>query len=107
MSSRPAAAATVSPRAGTKRARPAAAAAAAAASEGCAWSPAGDYFVIPDTAAFARTALAKHFKSAQFSSCVRQLHFYSFHKNQGTPNLPEGALAFRHDSFKRGRPELL
>jgi hypothetical protein len=44
------------------------------------WSDNGDSFVIPDVDAFSRVVLPKFYKHSNFSSFVRQLHLYGFHK---------------------------
>jgi hypothetical protein len=44
----------------------------------CVWSAEGDTFIINDSAKFGKKVLSKYFKSGNFQSFVRQLHFYNF-----------------------------
>jgi osomolarity two-component system response regulator SKN7 len=44
------------------------------------WGNDGDTFVVLDNEAFTRLILPKHFKHSNFSSFVRQLNKYDFHK---------------------------
>jgi len=67
----------------------------------CCWSDDGRAFLVRDTTAFAASVLPNYFKHNQFSSFVRQLNKYRFHK------LAPGAFLFGHDRFVRGRPDLL
>ncbi|KIY46854.1 hypothetical protein FISHEDRAFT_12273, partial [Fistulina hepatica ATCC 64428] len=78
------------------------------------WSDTGDSFLVPEHERFAREVLPMWFKHQNFSSFVRQLNMYGFHKVQ---HLQQGALKsesvgpdfwnFTHEYFIRGHPELL
>ncbi|EIN06984.1 hypothetical protein PUNSTDRAFT_71621, partial [Punctularia strigosozonata HHB-11173 SS5] len=77
------------------------------------WSDAGDSFYVLDHERFAREVLGRWFKHQNFSSFVRQLNMYGFHK---IPHLQQGVLKsesdtehwnFEHPSFRRGQPDLL
>ncbi|UZJ57200.1 hypothetical protein CBS101457_006520 [Exobasidium rhododendri] len=79
------------------------------------WSRDGDTFLVPNHVRFGDEVLPRFFKHNRFSSFVRQLNMYGFHK---VPHLQQGALKsdlgqenelweFQNDNFKRDRPELL
>ncbi|KAF9462709.1 hypothetical protein BDZ94DRAFT_1260572 [Collybia nuda] len=77
------------------------------------WSDAGDTFFVLDHERFAREVLGRWFKHQNFSSFVRQLNMYGFHK---IPHLQQGVLRsdtdtefwnFAHPHFHRGQPDLL
>lgn len=67
------------------------------------WTPDGKAFLVHNPKQFGTDVLAKHFKSGNFSSFIRQLNFYSFHKNVKS----EAAWEFSHPSFVRGRFDLM
>ncbi|KAL0240186.1 hypothetical protein I308_106734 [Cryptococcus tetragattii IND107] len=77
------------------------------------WSESGDSFFVPNAELFGRELLPRWFKHSNFSSFVRQLNMYGFHK---VPHLQSGALKnetpielweFANPYFKRGQPQLL
>ncbi|KAG9016626.1 stress-responsive transcription factor hsf1 [Tulasnella sp. 427] len=77
------------------------------------WSDEGDSFFVPNHERFGRELLPRFFKHGNFSSFVRQLNMYGFHKvplvNQGVlHNETENELwQFASPHFQRGQPDLL
>ncbi|OCH93869.1 hypothetical protein OBBRIDRAFT_789905 [Obba rivulosa] len=77
------------------------------------WSENGDSFYVLNHERFAREVLGRWFKHQKFTSFVRQLNMYGFHK---IPHLQQGVLKsdtdtepwnFEHPHFHRGQPDLL
>ncbi|KAI6015600.1 hypothetical protein EDC04DRAFT_645236 [Pisolithus marmoratus] len=77
------------------------------------WSDTGDSFFVLDQERFASEVLGRWFKHKNFSSFVRQLNMYGFHK---IPHLQQGVLRsenetefwnFEHPHFIRGKPDML
>ena len=75
------------------------------------WTPTNDSFIIYNPDAFAKEVLPKYCKHNNFSSFIRQLNMYGFHK---VPHLQGGLQGedadiweFRNANFERGRPALL
>ncbi|KAG2368483.1 hypothetical protein BDR07DRAFT_1324811 [Suillus spraguei] len=77
------------------------------------WSDTGDSFFVLDQERFASEVLGRWFKHKNFSSFVRQLNMYGFHK---IPHLQQGVLRsvsgtefwnFKHLHFLRGQPDML
>ncbi|CEP65033.1 uncharacterized protein LALA0_S18e00210g [Lachancea lanzarotensis] len=70
------------------------------------WSDDGDSFVVLDTNAFTTQILPQHFKHSNFSSFVRQLNKYDFHKIKRTTEekqnsqYGEHSWEFKHPHFK-------
>ncbi|KAF7728993.1 hypothetical protein EC973_005024 [Apophysomyces ossiformis] len=77
-----------------------------------AWTYSGTSFIVCNITEFSRDVLPKHFKHNNFSSFVRQLNMYGFHKVNKSPRghrtLAENQIwEFSHPKFSRGRPDLL
>ncbi|ORX83014.1 hypothetical protein K493DRAFT_307704 [Basidiobolus meristosporus CBS 931.73] len=76
------------------------------------WNYSGTSFIVCNIMEFSREVLPKHFKHNNFSSFVRQLNMYGFHKVNKSPRghrtLAENQIwEFSHPKFLRGRPDLL
>ncbi|KAJ2710704.1 Heat shock transcription factor, partial [Coemansia sp. D1744] len=78
------------------------------------WTSDGNSFVVLRHEDFAKEVLPRFFKHSNFSSFVRQLNMYGFHK---VPHLQQGGLMadgpgaesweFNNENFQRGQPDLL
>ncbi|KZT07187.1 uncharacterized protein LAESUDRAFT_118497 [Laetiporus sulphureus 93-53] len=76
------------------------------------WTELGTSFVVSNVGEFSRSILGSHFKHNNFSSFVRQLNMYGFHKINRTPRAQRTSAdvqtwEFSHHKFLRGRPDLL
>ncbi|KAJ7476174.1 HSF-type DNA-binding-domain-containing protein, partial [Mycena latifolia] len=76
------------------------------------WTELGTSFVVSNVGEFGRGILGRHFNHNNFSSFVRQLNMYGFHKINRTPRAQRTASdaqtwEFSHPKFLRGRPDLL
>ncbi|KAF9294460.1 stress-responsive transcription factor hsf1 [Mortierella antarctica] len=77
------------------------------------WSDDGQSFIVINHVEFAKEVLPKFFKHNNFSSFVRQLNMYGFHK---VPHLQQGVLMpdadseqweFSNPHFQKNQPDLL
>lgn len=66
------------------------------------WSTDGLSFIIESSERFIKI-LPNYFKTKNYSSFVRQLNMYDFHKVKN----PKGFQQFQHENFRQGRPDLL
>jgi len=73
------------------------------------WNDTGYSFTIRNVQGFSRNVLPLHFRHNNFSSFVRQLNMYGFHKvNKSTPKGSENQVwEFFHPKFIRGKPHLI
>ncbi|SAM08935.1 hypothetical protein [Absidia glauca] len=76
------------------------------------WNPSGSSFLVCNATRFAQEVLPEHFKHRNFSSFVRQLNMYGFHKINKSLRGQRGSneneiWEFSHGKFIYGRPDLL
>jgi len=69
------------------------------------WNTSGRSFSIHDMGRFVSVVLQKYFAHQKFSSFQRQLNLYGFKRIE--PGAGEPAGSYCHESFRRGREELL
>ncbi|CAE6470707.1 unnamed protein product [Rhizoctonia solani] len=77
-----------------------------------AWNEHGTSFIVQNVGEFSRSILGSHFKHSNFSSFVRQLNMYGFHKVNKTPRSQRTSQdnqtwEFSHPKFLKGRVDLL
>lgn len=77
-----------------------------------AWNETGTSFIVQSVGEFSRSILGSHFKHSNFSSFVRQLNMYGFHKVNKTPRSQRTSQdnqtwEFSHPKFLKGRVDLL
>ncbi|CAO3614388.1 unnamed protein product [Cunninghamella blakesleeana] len=75
------------------------------------WNPSGQSFSVYNAKAFSNEVLPSHFKHSNFSSFVRLLNMYGFHKINKSPRGQRSSekeiWEFSHPKFIKGHPELL
>lgn len=67
------------------------------------WNDEGDGFIVKQVNKFSEEILPKYFKHNNFSSFIRQLNMYDFHKTRNSSN----QQCFQHSCFKKGQKQLL
>jgi hypothetical protein len=70
------------------------------------WSDDGTTIIVKNPQTFALSHLPRYFKHSNFASFVRQLNIYGWQKVKDHDS-SDGSVAFYHDLFQRGRPDLL
>ncbi|EDQ86384.1 uncharacterized protein MONBRDRAFT_33857 [Monosiga brevicollis MX1] len=74
------------------------------------WTPAGETFKVHNATTLAREVLPRYYKHGNFTSLVRQLNMYGFHKVVGVDTglrSNDQEWEFVHPCVQRDRPELL
>ena len=67
------------------------------------WTEDGKYFIISNLHDFTENVLPKYYKHNNYSSFIRQLNMYDFHKKKSGQN----EHIFHHQNFLRNRKDLL
>jgi len=67
------------------------------------WTEDGKYFIISNLHDFTEQILPKYYKHNNYSSFIRQLNMYDFHKKKSDQN----EHVFHHQNFIRNRKDLL
>jgi len=67
------------------------------------WTEDGKYFIISNLHDFTEKVLPKYYKHNNYSSFIRQLNMYDFHKKKSGQN----EHVFHHQNFIRNRKDLL
>ncbi|KAG2232450.1 HSF-type DNA-binding-domain-containing protein [Thamnidium elegans] len=76
------------------------------------WNPHGTSFFVYNAVQFSQEVLPEYFKHSNFSSFVRLLNMYGFHKINKSPRGQRGnneneIWEFSHPKFQHGRPDFL
>ncbi|KAG2216688.1 hypothetical protein INT45_003431 [Circinella minor] len=67
------------------------------------WSSKGDHFIVISPNNFSKTVLPRYFKHSNWTSFVRQLNMYGFHKvNEYRDQMDQDIWSFKHNFFYRG-----
>ena len=67
------------------------------------WGENGKYFVVKNIHDFTEKILPKYFKHSNYSSFIRQLNMYDFHKKKSNQN----EHLFHHKNFIKGQKDLM
>ena len=67
------------------------------------WGDNGKYFIIENVHDFSEKLLPKYYNHNNYSSCVRQLNMYDFHKKRTNSD----GHTFQHSRFIKGQKELI
>ncbi|KAI9266425.1 HSF-type DNA-binding-domain-containing protein [Phascolomyces articulosus] len=72
------------------------------------WSTEGDHFKVISPNTFSKTVLPQYFKHSNWTSFVRQLNMYGFHKvSEYRDQLDRDVWSFKQPSFYRGGKQVL
>jgi len=77
----------------------------------CIWSESGNSFLVKNPKEFAGQIIPQYFNHSNFSSFVRQLNYWGFHKIKSNDLIASGKSLiwweFKHELFLKDRPDLL